>query len=270
LSNLDLFSVSKETVIITGASGQLGLVYQKAFLREGSNVVGIDINKSQEIDDLKNEFKNKYLFLNGDITSKSSLEKCLKDIKQKFEDPSVLINNAALDSPPGSGHEETGPFEAYPEKSWDKVLDVNLKGTFLTCQIFGAEMASIGRGSIINISSIYGMVSPDQNIYNYKKKNGEVFYKPVAYSASKSGVMNLTRYLATYWARSNVRVNTVSLAGVFNDQEEEFLESYCSRIPIGRMAKENEYIGAIMFLSSDASTYMTGSNLVIDGGWTSI
>ena len=110
MSNLDLFSVSKETVIITGASGQLGLVYQKAFLREGSNVVGIDINKSQEIDDLKSEFKNKYLFLNGDITSKSSLEKCLKDIKQKFKVPSVLINNAALDSPLGSGHEETGPL----------------------------------------------------------------------------------------------------------------------------------------------------------------
>ncbi len=270
MSNLDLFNVSKETVVITGASGQLGLVYQKAFLGEGSNVVGIDINKSEEINTLENKFKKNYLFLKGDITSKTSLENCLKELKQKFETPSVLINNAALDSPPGSSHEETGPFENYPEKSWDKVLDVNLKGTFLTCQIFGGEMATIGRGSIINISSIYGMVSPDQNIYNYKKDNGEVFFKPVAYSASKSGVMNLTRYLATYWARTNVRVNTISLAGVFNNQEDKFLESYCSRIPIGRMARENEYIGAIMFLSSDASTYMTGSNLVIDGGWTSI
>ena len=131
-------------------------------------------------------------------------------------------------------------------------------------------MAKVGKGSIINISSIYGLVSPDQSIYEYKRKNGEDFYKPVAYSASKSGVLNLTRYLSSYWAKKNVRVNSLTIAGVFNNQDPIFLNEYTSRIPIGRMANSDEYNGALVFLASSASSYMTGSNLIIDGGWTSI
>ena len=150
------------------------------------------------------------------------------------------------------------------------VLDVNLKGTFLSCQVFGAEMANRGIGSIINISSIYGLVSPDQSIYQYRRNRGEEFYKPVAYSASKSGVLNLTRYLSSYWAKKNVRVNSLTIAGVFNNQDKDFLNEYTKRIPIGRMAKPSEYNGAVLFLASNASSYMTGSNLILDGGWTSI
>ena len=124
------------------------------------------------------------------------------------------------------------------------------------------------RGSIINISSIYGALSPDQSLYEYRREKGEVFYKPVAYSASKSGIYNLTRYLAVYWAKEGIRVNTLTLAGVFNDQEEEFLEEYNSRMPMGRMANIEDYLGPLVFLASESSRYMTGADLVIDGGWT--
>jgi NAD(P)-dependent dehydrogenase (short-subunit alcohol dehydrogenase family) len=131
-------------------------------------------------------------------------------------------------------------------------------------------MAESGGGSIINISSIYGVVSPDQSIYDYRRQRGEEFYKPVSYSVSKSAILNLTRYMAVYWAKKNVRVNTLTLAGVFNNQEKAFLDAYGSRIPVGRMAQESEYDGAVLFLASKASSYMTGSNLVVDGGWTAI
>lgn len=131
-------------------------------------------------------------------------------------------------------------------------------------------MAEGDGGSIINIASIYGAVSPDQSLYEFKRRNGEEFYKPVAYSASKSGIYNLTRYLATYWAKKKVRVNSLTPGGVFNNQPKGFLEAYCGRIPIGRMAEPHEYSGAVIFLASRASSYMTGANLVIDGGWTAI
>ena len=229
MNETSIFDVSKEIVIITGASGQLGLSYQKAFLKAGSIVVGVDILKSNDISSLESQYATKYLFQICDITSKDSLIACLSRIVSHFGVPTVLVNNAAIDSPPGAPIEETGPFEGYPEASWDKVIDVNLKGTFLACQIFGAAMAEEGVGSIVNISSIYGLLDPDQSIYDYRRRRGESFYKPVAYSASKSGVLNLTRYLAGYWADKNVRVNSLTIAGVFNNQDKEFLDAYWDR-----------------------------------------
>lgn len=270
MNKLDLFDVSNKIVVITGASGQLGMSYQKAFLDRGSRVVGIDLKKSKEIIDLEVKFGSNYMFITGDITSKNSLENSLCNINDSFGAPSVLINNAGIDSPPGAPMEETGPFETYPEKSWDKVLDVNLKGTFLSCQVFGSAMAKKRIGSIINVSSIYGLVSPDQSMYEYRRSRDEIFYKPVAYSASKSGILNLSRYLSTYWADKGIRVNSLTIAGVFNNQEKDFLDVYCKRIPIGRMASTEEYNGSVIYLASDASSYVTGSNLIVDGGWTAI
>lgn len=265
-----VFDVSKNIVVITGASGNLGCEYSRAFLENGAQVVGLDIMMSDRLRRLEAAYPESFLFLESDISNKSSLQKNLSDIEAKFGTPTVLINNAAIDSPPSAPLEENGYFEEYPESSWDKVIDVNLKGVFLCCQVLGAAMAKKGEGSIINVSSIYGLVSPDQSIYEYRRKKGEIFYKPVAYSASKSGLLNLTRYLSVYWAQKGVRVNSLVIAGVYNNQDEEFLKSYCDRIPIGRMATSKEYNGAVLFLASEASLYMTGSNMIVDGGWTAI
>ena len=204
----------------------------------------------------------------ADVTDRPSLERALETITTRWGVPHALVNAAALDSPPGAPASENGPFEEYPESSWTKVLTVNLTGTFLCCQVFGGAMAIARRGSILNISSIYGVVSPDQRIYEYRRKSGAPFFKPAAYAASKSGLLNLTRYLATYWASAGVRVNTLTFAGVFNNQDDEFLAGYTTHVPLGRMARPDEYDGAVVFLCSDASSYMTGANLVLDGGWT--
>lgn len=263
-----LFDVRDEIVVITGAAGNLGCAYTQAFLDRGAKVVGLDRSESSRV---KEQQKNSnYFFSLSDVTSKESLEQTLLAIETKFGTPTVLVNNAAIDSPPSAPMEENGPFETYPESSWDNVLNVNLKGVFLCCQVFGTAMAKKKKGSIVNISSIYGVVSPDQSLYKYRRDRGEVFFKPVAYSASKSGIINLTRYLAVYWAKNLVRVNTLTIAGVLNNQDEDFLNSYCSRIPVGRMANIQEYCGSVLFMASKGSSYMTGSNLVIDGGWTSI
>ncbi len=266
----NLFDVSAEIVVITGASGQLGNEYAKAFLNGGAHVVGLDVAASTKSNELAERYAGRYLFAKASVTEKASLQRVLLEVEASLGPPSVLINNAAIDSPPSAPREENGPFEDYPEASWDKVVDVNLKGVYLCCQVFGAAMAKAGRGSIINVASIYGVVSPDQNIYDYRRQRGQVFFKPVAYSASKSGILNLTRYLAVYWAKRSVRVNSLTIAGVFNNQEQAFLDAYCGRIPVGRMASAAEYNGSVLFLASSASQYMTGSNLVVDGGWTAI
>jgi NAD(P)-dependent dehydrogenase (short-subunit alcohol dehydrogenase family) len=268
-----LFDLSRDVVVITGGLGQLGRSYARAFLDKGARVALLDVNVAPEI--LEKHFgpsvdPKKLIALQCNILDKSAIRACLAEIMKQFGSPTVLVNNAAIDSPPNAPIEENGPFENYPEESFAKVLDVNVKGVFLVSQVIGGKMAESGGGSIINISSIYGVVSPDQNIYEYRRKRGEIFYKPVSYSVSKSALLNLTRYLAVYWAKKKVRVNTLTLAGVFNNQDAQFLEAYCGRIPVGRMASETEYNGAVIFLASSASAYMTGSNLTIDGGWTAI
>jgi NAD(P)-dependent dehydrogenase (short-subunit alcohol dehydrogenase family) len=196
-----LFDVSREIVLITGVAGQLGREYANAFLARGACVVGLDIRPPAASDNLATDYPATYIFCSADVTSKISLLHALAEITTKFGTPTVLVNNAAIDSPPSAPLEENGPFEDYPEASWDKVIDVNLKGVYLCCQVFGSSMAKANKGSIINISSIYGVLSPDQNIYKYRRDRGEVFFKPVAYAASKAGILNLTRYLAVYWAK---------------------------------------------------------------------
>lgn len=267
----ELFDLYGKVAVVTGGMGQLGIEYAMGLVKAGAQVALFDITDKPKVE--KKLFSEalqdgRIKFYEVDILSHESIAMGLESVIQDTGAPKILINNAALDSPPDAPAEEVGPFETYPEDSFDKVMDVNVKGTFLCCQVIGGYMAENGGGSVINVSSIYGILSPCQDIYDFRRKDGEVFFKPPAYSISKSAVINLTRYLATYWAKKGVRVNTLTLAGVFNNQPEEFLEEYCSRIPIGRMADASEYVGSVIFLSSDASSYMTGSNLVIDGGWS--
>lgn len=263
----NLFDVEDKIVIVTGGCGQLGRQFTRALAARGARVAMFDV-AHDDGGGVDGELRERILKVTADVTSRDSLEAGLAEVKRKWGVPDALINNAGLDSPPDAPVEETGPFETYPESSWDRVMEVNSKGVFLCCQVLGGAMAGAGRGAIVNINSIYGMVSPDQRIYQYRRARGEEFFKPAAYSASKSSLLNLTRYLATYWAGRGVRVNTLTLAGVFNNQDPQFLDPYEARVPLGRMAGPDEYNGAVIFLISDASSYMTGANMIVDGGWT--
>ncbi len=266
----NLFDVQDKVAIVTGGLGQLGAEYTRTLAHYGAKVAVFDLTDAPAaIARRYPVVPDNVAFFSVDITDAYSIRAGLDAVMTRWGVPHILVNNAAIDSPPNAPAEENGPFETYPEGSFDRIMDVNVKGVMLCCQIIGGEMAAAGRGSIINISSIYGLVSPNQDIYAYREvRDGKPFFKPVAYSVSKSALLNLTRYLATYWARKGVRVNTLTLAGVFNHQDPQFLANYTAHIPIGRMAREDEYNGAILFLASEASTYMTGANLVIDGGWT--
>jgi NAD(P)-dependent dehydrogenase (short-subunit alcohol dehydrogenase family) len=265
---MSLFDLQGRVIVVTGALGQLGTQYCQALAAHGAKVAGLDLAdaRSPKARDWVAQADGP-IYVQGDVTKRDSLERAADEIGTKLGPVFGLVNNAALDSPPNAPIEENGPFETYPEQSWNRVLDVNLTGPMLCCQVFGGRMARAGKGSIVNIGSIYGQLSPPQDIYEYRRQRGETFFKPVAYSASKSGLTNLTRYLATYWA-PHVRVNTLTLAGVAAGQESEFLKGYLARMPMRRMAEPDEYNGAVVFLMSDASRYMTGSNLLIDGGWS--
>jgi NAD(P)-dependent dehydrogenase (short-subunit alcohol dehydrogenase family) len=255
-----LFDLSGRVAVVTGGLGQLGQIYASGLAARGMKVAIFDVASGDVPDGVR--------AYEADVTDRASLEAAVRAVEEELGVPHLLVNNAGLDSPPDAPAEEVGPFETYPEESFDAVMDVNVKGAFLACQVVGSAMAREGRGSIVNVSSIYGLLSPVQDLYAFRRERGETFVKPVAYSVSKSAILNLTRYLATYWAKSGVRVNTLTLAGVWNDQPAEFVDAYTARVPMGRMLQAEEALGAVVFLASDASSYVTGSNLVVDGGWS--
>ncbi len=256
------FDLSGRVVVVTGGNGQLGRAFTERLTAAGGRVAVLD----RAVDRVA--AGDAVMPVEADVTSRASLEAALALIEGRFGTPDGLVNAAAIDAPPNAPAGENGPFETYPEASFDRVMQVNVKGVVLCCQVFGGAMAVAGRGSIVNIASIYGMVSPDQGLYEYRRQRGEEFYKPVAYSVSKSALYNLTRYLATYWGPQNVRVNTLTFAGVANNQAPEFLERYHRKVPLGRMADASECASTVQFLISDAASYMTGANLVVDGGFT--
>lgn len=276
LQNDKLFSVENRICIVTGGLGQIGAEFVKELHSRGARVAvwGRTMNDARIEKTLGPEALTdpKLRFYAVDITKKEDLNRALDDMQAAWGDaPDVLVNNAGIDTQPSAPPEVSGPFENFPEEVFREVVDVNLVGTFLTCQAVGARMVQAGKGgSIVNVGSIYGMVSPVQDIYAYKKEmTGVPFIKPVAYSAAKSGIYNLTRYLATYWGKQGIRVNTLTPSGVWRETQDQYFQAnYCARMPIGRMARANEYNGALIFLVSDASIYMTGSNLIMDGGWT--
>jgi len=255
-----LFDVSGRVAVVTGGMGQLGSVYAAGLAERGMRVAIFDVTTGRVPDGIR--------AFAVDVTDRAAIEEAAREVQAEWGVPHLLVNNAGLDSPPDAPAEEVGPFESYPESSFDTVMDVNVQGTFLCCQAIGGAMAREGRGSIVNVSSIYGLLSPVQDLYAFRRAEGETFVKPVAYSVSKSAILNLTRYLATYWAKAGVRVNTLTLAGVWNDQPQDFLDAYIARVPIGRMLEAPEALGAVVFLASEASSYVTGANVVVDGGWS--
>ncbi|AJM91264.1 SDR family oxidoreductase [Nitrosopumilus piranensis] len=258
-----LFDLSNKVVVITGGAGLLGSQYAEGLTQAGANVIIADTNFeackkiAKKLDQI---YDKNSMPIKLDITNKKSIDGMVNKILKKYSKIDVLINNAAIQ---GNPKLRTTSFEEFPESEWGKALDVNLTGMFLCCQKIGKVMVKQKKGVIINVSSTYGIVAPDQRIYGKSGQNAAAFY-----SATKSGVLNFTRYLASYWNGKGIRVNTLSPGGVEKGQEKEFVKKYSAKTMLGRMARKDEYVGAIIFLASDASSYMTGSNLIVDGGWT--
>ncbi|MDZ7766287.1 MAG: SDR family oxidoreductase [Melioribacteraceae bacterium] len=265
---MKIFSIKNKTAIVTGALGLIGREHCKALSEAGANVIVADINE-KNCEEFAKTLETESIGIEIDVTNKESLEKARDKIIEKFGHIDILVNNAAIndmfENPKAAA--EQSKFENYPLELWQKSVDVNLTGVFLCSQVFGTEMAKQKSGSIINIASTYGITAPDQSLY-IKKDGTQDFFKPPAYSATKGGVIAFTKYLAAYWGKDNVRVNTLTPGGVENNQDEFFVEQYSKRTMLNRMAKPTDYKGALIFLASDASSYMTGANLVVDGGWT--
>jgi NAD(P)-dependent dehydrogenase (short-subunit alcohol dehydrogenase family) len=267
------FDLTGRVSVVTGGLGLLGRQFCRTLAGAGSAVVIVDID-GQKTAALSEEMeKEGYRVLGSktDITHPAAVQSMVRSTLKTFGRLDVLVNSAALDpkfDPAAQAGQATplGSFEYYPVESWKQALDVNLTGMFLCCQAAVRPMLEQGRGVIINICSTYGLVGPDQRLY--QREGRQSSFKPVYYSVTKAGVLGLTRYLAAYYAGRNIRVNALSPGGVFHGHEPEFLKAYSARTVLGRMAEPGEMNGALLFLASDASSYMTGANLVVDGGWT--
>ena len=264
----ELFSLKEKVAVVTGGLGLIGKHHCHALAEAGANVVVCDLNES-ECANFAATLSVLSLGISVDITNKKSVQDLKRKILSNYGKIDILVNNAAINDKfedPLSAVEES-MFENYPVEMFKKSLDVNVTGMFICSQVIGTEMAKKGYGSIINVASTYGIVAPDQSIY--KNENGEqTFYKSAAYPVTKGAVISFTRFLAAYWGTKGVRVNTLSPGGVKDNQEEFFVKNYSAKTPLGRMAQPTDYKGALVFLASDASNYMTGANLVVDGGWT--
>jgi NAD(P)-dependent dehydrogenase (short-subunit alcohol dehydrogenase family) len=265
----NLFRLDNRIAVVTGGTGLLGRIHCAALAAAGAHIVVTDLD-GERCDQVVLDLEGEHMGAAADVTDKGSVERLRDRILRRFDRIDILVNNAAIndmfESPAAAG--ELSKFENYPVEMFRRALDVNVTGTFLCAQVLGSEMARAGSGSIINIASTYGIVAPDQSIYR-RPDGTQSFHKSAAYPATKGAILSFTRFLATYWGASGVRVNALSPGGVENGQEEYFIENYSRRTPLGRMASPFDYQGAILFLASDASAYMTGANLVVDGGWTS-
>ena len=275
MSIFEQFKITGKVIVITGGAGLIGRRHTEAVLEGGGIPVLLDIFK-EPLEKVKEEFLERYPQAEietyvADITDRQCLEGIRDELLSKYGHIDGLINNAANNPKVEGGSKNLGAmrFHNLPLSIWEDDMKVGLTGAFLCCQVFGYEMEKQKQGVIINISSDYGVISPNQNIY---KKEGvpeeEQTVKPVSYSVVKHGIMGLTKYLATYWAKSGIRVNTLCPASLSNGQDEEFVKKISELIPMGRMSRPDEYPATVLYMLSDASSYMTGATVILDGGRT--
>jgi NAD(P)-dependent dehydrogenase (short-subunit alcohol dehydrogenase family) len=268
---LAAFSLAGRVAVVTGAAGLLGREHCRALADAGAAVIATDLDEAAcaAVErQLRDEGRAGVRGLAADVTDRDSLLRLRDQILRAHDRIDVLVNNAALNEKVEGAGAEATRFEQFPVEQFRRILDVNVTGTFLTCQVLGAEMARRRAGSIVNIASTYGLVAPDQRLYR-RPDGTQILWKSAGYPASKGAVLSFTRFLAAYWAAEGVRVNSLSPGGVGQPQQDPaFVAAYAQRTPLGRMARPGEYRGALLFLASDASTYMTGANLTVDGGWT--
>lgn len=266
-----LFDLTGKSAVVTGGAGLLGTQFCHTLADAGASVAVVDIDAeacgrvAEEI--VRNGGRS--VAIPTDITNPDSVSHMAAITLETFGRLDILVNSAALDpkfDPDSIGEQGANAFENFPLESWQQALDVNLTGMFLCSQAAAAPMLEQGQGVIVNLCSMYGLVGPDQRLY--QREGQPPKYKPVTYSVTKAGVLGMTQYLAAYYGKQNIRVNALTPGGVFNQHDAAFVEAYSSRAVLGRMAEKDEMNGALLFLASDASSYMTGANLVVDGGWT--
>jgi NAD(P)-dependent dehydrogenase (short-subunit alcohol dehydrogenase family) len=255
------FRLDGKTIAMTGAAGILGQGAVAAFLEAGARVCALD-RSAADLGQLGPD-SARLLKITTDISDAASVRAAADRLHADWGVADVLFNNAATKS-----ENFFAPFEDFPLADWNAVLAVNLTGAMLCAQAFGAPMARRGRGAVVNTLSIYGIVAPDQRIYEGSEYEGRAINTPAIYSASKAGLWGLTQYLASYWGGQGVRVNAITPGGVFSGQNETFVRNYSQRVPLGRMAAREDIVNGMVFLASDASSYLNGHNLVVDGGWT--
>ena len=263
----ELFSLANKVVVVTGGAGLLGQVFCQALVDVGAHVaiVDLDLASAETVAKRINKSEAQRVIAAGsDITSPESVTQMVANVVKQLGRIDVLVNNAASKGSSLDAFFES--FEDYSLKTWREVMSVNIDGLFLVAQAVGKQMKKQGGGSIIQTSSIYGVVAPDQRIYEGSEYNGRPINTPAVYSASKSAVNGLTNYLATYWASSKIRVNSLTPGGIASGQNSEFNKKYSNRVPLGRMGEATELVGALIYLASDASSYVTGQNLIVDGG----
>ena len=254
--------------VVTGAFGKLGPVWVETLAGAGADVLGLDLREdgADRLEERAEAAGGSFRFEQADVTDRARLGEVAAGLGGDGSAPAVLVNNAGIDQPPGDSV-QTWRVEDVPTGDFRQTLDVNVVGTFSAIQAFGALMVEAGRGSIVNIGSLYAAIAPDPSFYDHIAVEPP-FLKPPAYGASKAAVVSLTRYFARLWGPRGVRVNTLSPGGVAGGQDPEFLRKFCARVPIRRMAEPSDLTGPLLFLASDASSYVSGHELKVDGGFT--
>lgn len=260
-----LFELNGRTAIVTGGAGILGAYFCKGLAAHGANVVVVDIDE-EKAHAVAEQLSGKPLAIGIDITDETQIKNMVARVQKEYGAIDILHNNAA--TKPTDLARFFDAVEDFDMDVWREIMQVNMDALFMVAKHVGGAMARAGKGSIIQTASIYGVVGPDQRIYEGSEYMGHQINTPAVYSASKAGVVGLTKYLATYWAYKGVRVNTLTPGGVESGQNETFKQKYGARIPLGRMAQPEEMVGALVFLASDAASYITGQNIIVDGGLT--